>query len=50
MSQDPLVAERLAATAQLNVPGNSAEFAASIEEQVAQLAAAAKLLGIKPKQ
>jgi len=50
VSQDPLVAERLAATAQLNVPGNSAEFAASIEEQVAQLAAAAKLLGIKPKQ
>src|SRR2546421_6362162 len=50
VSQDPLVAERLAATAQLNVPGNGAEFAASIDEQVAQLAAAAKLLGIKPKQ
>ena len=50
VSQDPLIAERLAATAQLNVPGNAAEFAASIDEQVAQLAAAAKLLGVKPKQ
>ncbi len=50
VSADPLVAERLAATAQLNVPGNAAEFAASIEEQVAQLAASAKLLGMKPKQ
>ena len=50
VSADPLVAERLAATAQLNVPGNAAEFAASIDEQVAQLAASAKLLGMKPKQ
>jgi tripartite-type tricarboxylate transporter receptor subunit TctC len=49
-SKDPLVAERLAATAQLNVPGDAAEFAASIEEQKAQLAASAKLLGMKPKQ
>jgi tripartite-type tricarboxylate transporter receptor subunit TctC len=49
VSADPLVAERLAATAQLNVPGNAAEFAASIDEQVAQLAASAKLLGLKPK-
>jgi len=50
VSTDPLLAERLAATAQLNIPGTSAEFAASIEEQVAQLAASAKLLGMKPKQ
>jgi tripartite-type tricarboxylate transporter receptor subunit TctC len=50
VSADPLVAERLAATAQLNIPGNAAEFAASIEEQVAHLAASAKLLGMKPKQ
>ena len=50
VSADPLVAERLAATAQLNIPGTAAEFAASIEEQVAHLAASAKLLGIKPKQ
>ena len=50
VSADPQVAERLAATAQLNIPGNADEFAASIEEQVAQLAASAKLLGMKPKQ
>ena len=50
VSADPLVAQRLAATAQLNIPGNAAEFAASIDEQVAQLAASAKLLGMKPKQ
>ena len=50
VSADPLVAERLAATAQLNIPGTGAEFAASIEEQVAQLAASAKLLGMKPRQ
>jgi tripartite-type tricarboxylate transporter receptor subunit TctC len=49
-SKDPTIAERLAATAQLNVPGDAAEFAASIEEQKAQLAASAKLLGMKPRQ
>src|SRR4051812_48513565 len=50
VSKDPQVAERLAATAQLNVPGDAAEFAASIDAQVKQLADSAKLLGIKPKQ
>ena len=49
VSKDPLVAERLASTAQLNTPGDAAELAASIDEQVKQLAEAAKLLGIKPK-
>ena len=49
VSKDPLVAERLAATAQLNVPGNAAEFAQSIDEQVKQLADSAKRLGLKPK-
>jgi tripartite-type tricarboxylate transporter receptor subunit TctC len=49
VSKDPQVAERLAATAQLNVPGNAAEFAQSIDEQVKQLNDAAKLLGVKPK-
>jgi tripartite-type tricarboxylate transporter receptor subunit TctC len=49
VSKDPLVAERLASTAQLNTPGDAAELAASIDEQVKQLADAAKLLGIKPK-
>ena len=50
VSKDPLVAERLASTAQLNTPGDAAEFAASIDEQVKQLAESAKLLGMKPKQ
>jgi len=50
VSADPQVAERLAATAQLNIPGSADEFAASIEGQVAQLAASAKLLGMRPKQ
>ena len=50
VSKDPLIAERLASTAQLNVPGTAEEFAASIDDQVKQLAAAAKLLGLKPKR
>jgi tripartite-type tricarboxylate transporter receptor subunit TctC len=50
VSKDPVVAERLAATAQLNTPGDAAEFAASIDEQVKQLAESAKRLGLKPKQ
>jgi tripartite-type tricarboxylate transporter receptor subunit TctC len=50
VSKDPLVADRLAATAQLNTPGDAAEFAASIDEQVKQLAGSAKLLGLTPKQ
>ena len=49
VSRDPFVAERLQATAQLNVPGNAAEFAQSIAEQRKQLADSAKLLGLKPK-
>jgi len=48
-SAEPQLAERLAATAQLNVPGNATEFARSIDEQVKQLADSAKLLGLKPK-
>ena len=47
-SKDSLVAERLASTAQLNTPGDAHEFAQSIDEQVKQLADAAKLLGLKP--
>jgi len=50
VSKDAVLAERLAGTAQLNIPGDAAEFAASIEEQKAQLAASAKLLGMQPKQ
>ena len=50
LSKDPLIAERLASTAQLNTPGDAAEFAQSIDEQEKQLADAAKFLGLKPKQ
>jgi tripartite-type tricarboxylate transporter receptor subunit TctC len=49
IAADSVVAERLATTAQINNPGNAADFAASIEEQAAQLAATAKTLGLKPK-
>jgi len=48
VSKEPQVAERLAATAQLNTPGDAAEFAQSIEEQTKQLNESAKLLGLKP--
>lgn len=50
ISKDPQVAERLASTAQLNTPGDAAEFAKSIEEQVKQLGDSARQLGLKPKQ
>ena len=49
VAADPLVMERLTATAQLINPGTGAEFAASIEEQAAQLRATAKVLGMQPK-
>jgi len=49
VSKEPQIAERLAATAQLNTPGDAAEFAQSIDEQVKQLAESAKRLGLKPR-
>jgi tripartite-type tricarboxylate transporter receptor subunit TctC len=49
VTADPLVAQRLTATAQLINPGTGAEPAVSIEEQTAQLAATAKVLGLKAK-
>ena len=50
VAADPTVAARLAATSQVVSPGTAAEFAASIEEQRAKLAAVAKELGLKPAQ
>jgi tripartite-type tricarboxylate transporter receptor subunit TctC len=47
VAEDPEVKQRLTATGQLVRPGTAAEFAASIEEQSAKLAAFAKALGIK---
>jgi tripartite-type tricarboxylate transporter receptor subunit TctC len=49
VAADAVVVERLAATAQVNNPGTGAELQASIDEQAAQLAATAKILGMKPK-
>ncbi|MGQ0653504.1 MAG: Bug family tripartite tricarboxylate transporter substrate binding protein [Betaproteobacteria bacterium] len=47
IAAEPAVAERLAATAQINVPGNAAEFAASIDEQVKAMEAVARFSGLK---
>ena len=49
VAADPTITERLTATVQIVNPGSGAEFAASIDEQAAQLAETAKLLGIKPR-
>src|SRR5919204_4034621 len=48
VAADPLVADRLAATAQINNPGTGADLQTSTDEQAAQLAATAKILGLKP--
>jgi tripartite-type tricarboxylate transporter receptor subunit TctC len=50
VASEPAVAERLAATAQINSPGNAAEFAASMEEQVKGMEAVAKAVGMTPKR
>ena len=49
-ASDPAIVEKLTATGQIVSPGNGAEFAASIEQQKAQVAAIAKLFGNKPVQ
>jgi tripartite-type tricarboxylate transporter receptor subunit TctC len=46
---DPAIASRFVATGQLVSPGTAAEFAKSIEEQRAKLAAVVKRLGVKPQ-
>ena len=50
VAADPEIVKRLTATGQIVSPGNAAEFAASIEQQRAQVAAVAKLFGNKPIQ
>ena len=47
---DPELVKRLTQTGQIVSPGNAAEFAASIAQQSAQVAAVAKLFGNKPVQ
>jgi tripartite-type tricarboxylate transporter receptor subunit TctC len=46
VAADPVVAERLVATAQINYPGNAQEFAASMEEQERNMDAVAKIVGM----
>jgi tripartite-type tricarboxylate transporter receptor subunit TctC len=46
VAAEPVIVERLAATAQINSPGNAAEFAASMEEQVKGMEAVAKAVGM----
>ncbi|HEX6692174.1 MAG TPA: tripartite tricarboxylate transporter substrate binding protein [Burkholderiales bacterium] len=46
---EPAVAERLVATAQINYPGNAAEFAASMEEQERNMDAVAKFVGMQKR-
>ena len=50
VASDPEMVKRLTATGQIVSPGNATEFAASIEQQRAQVAAVAKLFGNKPIQ
>ena len=47
---DPEVAKRLEGSGQILNPGSAAEFDAAIKEQLAQMAAAAKVLGLKEAQ
>jgi hypothetical protein len=47
---DAIIKDRLTATGQIVNPGGPAEFAASIDEQRARIAIAAKDLGIQAKQ
>jgi tripartite-type tricarboxylate transporter receptor subunit TctC len=47
-ASDKAILEKMTATGQIVAPGNAAEFAASIAQQRAQVAAVAKLFGNKP--
>ncbi|MGH6682700.1 MAG: Bug family tripartite tricarboxylate transporter substrate binding protein [Pseudolabrys sp.] len=50
VAADPAIVAKLTATGQIVSPGDSAEFAESIAQQRAQVAAVAKLFGNKPVQ
>lgn len=49
VAADPVVVERLNATAQTIVPGTGADFAASIKDQADKLAESAQILGVKKR-
>jgi tripartite-type tricarboxylate transporter receptor subunit TctC len=50
IASDPAIVQKMSATGQIISPGTPEEFAASIEQQRAQVAAVAKLFGNKPVQ
>ena len=50
VASDSGIVQKLTATGQIVSPGNAAEFAKSIAQQKAQVAAVAKLFGNKPVQ
>ena len=50
VATDPEIAKRLESTGQVLNPGGAAEFDAAIKEQLAQMAAAAKILDLKSAQ
>jgi tripartite-type tricarboxylate transporter receptor subunit TctC len=50
IASDPAIVAKLTATGQIVSPGNATEFAQSIAQQKAQVAAVAKLFGNKPVQ
>ena len=50
MDTDPIIKDRLTATAQLPNPGTPEEFAKALEDQRAKLAQNARDLGVKEKQ
>ena len=50
VASDPGIVEKMTATGQIVSAGDSADFAKSIEQQRAQVAAVAKLFGNKPVQ
>lgn len=50
VAKDPAIVAKMTATGQIMMPGDGKEFAASIDQQKAQVAAVAKLFGNKPVQ
>ena len=50
VASDKAIVEKMTATGQIVSPGDSTDFAKSIEQQRAQVAAVAKLFGNKPVQ
>ena len=50
MDSDPAIGVRLTRTGQISNPGEPEEFAKAIDEQRARIAAAAEVIGVKPRQ